>query len=108
MFFADIQQSTGNYCGVTKFGIQDAWRRLLKWIPYVSRRSAAMYALKEAMRTAHEANDAVCLQHAQAWLYRLDENTEASSNFSLGFPKASSAATWASWLKQLVLSRLGS
>jgi hypothetical protein len=38
-------------------------------------RKEALCALKEAIMTAHEANDNVCLQHALAWLYKLsDEN----------------------------------
>lgn len=37
----------------------------------------ALCALKEAIMTAHKANDNVCLQHALAWLYKLsDENKE--------------------------------
>ncbi|PSN35870.1 Anaphase-promoting complex subunit 5 [Blattella germanica] len=37
----------------------------------------ALYALKEAIMMAHEANDNVCLQHALAWLYKLgDDNKE--------------------------------
>ncbi|PNF24685.1 hypothetical protein B7P43_G17552 [Cryptotermes secundus] len=37
----------------------------------------ALCALKEAIMTAHKANDSVCLQHALAWLYKLsDENKE--------------------------------
>lgn len=31
----------------------------------------ALCALKEAIALAHEANDNVCLQHAQAWMYKL-------------------------------------
>nr|XP_024216459.1 anaphase-promoting complex subunit 5 [Halyomorpha halys] len=31
----------------------------------------AMFALKEAITLAHESNDNVCLQHAQAWMYKL-------------------------------------
>jgi hypothetical protein len=38
-------------------------------------RKEAFCALKEAIMTAHEASDNVCLQHALAWLYKLsDEN----------------------------------
>lgn len=37
----------------------------------------ALNALKDAITLSHEANDNICLQHAQAWLYKLtDENKE--------------------------------
>ncbi|CAH0393703.1 unnamed protein product [Bemisia tabaci] len=42
-----------------------------------NRKNEALCALKEAIKLSHEANDNVCLQHAQAWLYKLtDENKE--------------------------------
>jgi len=34
-------------------------------------RKEALASLKEAIKTAHEANDNLCLQHALSWLYRL-------------------------------------
>lgn len=34
-------------------------------------REEAMFALKEAITLAHESNDNICLQHAQAWMYKL-------------------------------------
>jgi hypothetical protein len=38
-------------------------------------REEALCALKEAIMTAHKANDNVCLQYALAWLHKLsDEN----------------------------------
>lgn len=44
-------------------------------------RKEALCALKEAIMTAHKANDSVCLQHALAWLYKLsDENKVCSSH----------------------------
>ncbi|KAL1130731.1 hypothetical protein AAG570_011972 [Ranatra chinensis] len=40
-------------------------------------KSDALCALKEAITLAHEANDNVCLQHAQAWMYKLtNENND--------------------------------
>lgn len=36
----------------------------------------ALCALTEAVQMAHEANDDVCLQHAQTWLYRLSHNNK--------------------------------
>ncbi|KAK9500422.1 hypothetical protein O3M35_001692 [Rhynocoris fuscipes] len=36
-----------------------------------NRKKDALRALKEAIALAHEANDNVCLQHAQAWMYKL-------------------------------------
>ncbi|XP_014241164.1 anaphase-promoting complex subunit 5 [Cimex lectularius] len=37
-------------------------------------RDEALFALKEAITLAHEANDNVCLQHAQAWMYKLQND----------------------------------
>lgn len=36
----------------------------------------ALCALREAVQMAHEANDDICLQHAQTWLYRLSTNNK--------------------------------
>jgi hypothetical protein len=44
-------------------------------------RKESLCALKEAIMTAHKANDNVCLQHALAWLYKLsDENKVCSAH----------------------------
>ncbi|XP_026272663.1 anaphase-promoting complex subunit 5 [Frankliniella occidentalis] len=39
-------------------------------------RGEALCALREAVQMAHEANDDICLQHAQTWLYRLSNNNK--------------------------------
>ncbi|XP_054275089.1 anaphase-promoting complex subunit 5-like isoform X1 [Macrosteles quadrilineatus] len=39
-------------------------------------KSEALAALKEAIWLSHEVNDNVCLQHAQAWLYKLTEDNK--------------------------------
>lgn len=36
----------------------------------------ALSALREAVQMAHEANDDICLQHAQTWLYRLSSSNK--------------------------------
>lgn len=41
-------------------------------------RAEALAVLKEAIVLSHEVNDNVCLQHAQAWLYKLTEENKAS------------------------------
>uniref|UniRef100_A0A0A9Y630 Anaphase-promoting complex subunit 5 n=4 Tax=Lygus hesperus TaxID=30085 RepID=A0A0A9Y630_LYGHE len=38
---------------------------------HFNKKNEALCALTEAITLAHEANDNVCLQHAQAWLYKL-------------------------------------